>query len=629
MVENTNPPPRCCIGTSKRNSANSGAIPSKMTLSKRQYALNRREAAKKHEEEETKRQEAVSALQNDPLLNKTALSERLGISRRTVQRLAKNLLEDNTTGLEKLLNVSDNRPGKSLVLSLAEEAMICDRLRYCAARGFPVYEDELPEIIRRIANDGRQGYKHGMPTAETVRMFRARNVHRITLRKAQKKETAKLLGEHPAHAETYRDILQDLIKDHPHFGTHPEYLWNMDETDIDGRGRVRKIFCASGAPSTGFESHPTLTNGPHMTCVVTTSPSGAKLPPFYIISGKMVMKRWFNPLTRRRNRTNPLRADIQKYFELDWIPADAGIALSESGSMTIEVLPAYIEHFVRNARKVAQDINLPLLLLLDGHKSRRGIEWIQLALQNNIEIVQSPANTSHYLQSNDQDVNLIMNRVGKTVRDILVQESDISPTNINFKLVKGTHGYNAITEDVVKASWRKTGLWPMDYRFVQFARDAWDGQAARRAESEPLIDLTVQVRESDLSIVTRLSAIVNNAAESPERRLQQAAVLLNNSSSTNRILMDIEPGSASPAKPATKNYAKKPPKGAGAAAVYLTSQDYIDAFETKRKEDEQKELEKEQRKVAREKRAAEKAQKEAEKAQSKKRRVVGGASSAQ
>jgi len=304
-----------------------------------------------------------------------------------------------------------------------------------------------------------------------------------------------------------------------------------------------------------------------------------------------------------------------KYFKDNWMYADAGIAVSHSGSMTIDILPAYINHFVRNARKVATNMNLRLLLLLYGHKSRRGMEWIHLALQNNIEVIQSPANTSHYLQSNDQDVNLIMNRMGKNLRDVLVRESDISPTNINFKLVKGTYGYSGITEQVVKTSWQKTGLWPMDFRFVQLAQRAWEGQAGQRARNEPLIDLTVKVRETDSSIVTRLAAIVNNSAESPERRLQQASVLLNNTSSTNRILMDIAPGSSSEPRPATKNYGMRPPKGAGTAAVYLTSADYIAKFEAKAKEDEQKELVKEERRVAREKRAAEKAQKEAQKGQ--------------
>jgi len=52
----------------------------------------------------------------------------------------------------------------------------------------------------------------------------------------------------------------------------------------------------------------------------------------------------------------------------------------------------------------------------------------------------------------------------------------MSPININFKLVKAVHGYNAVSEDIIRDSWDKTGLWPTDYRFVDLAQIAWDGQ---------------------------------------------------------------------------------------------------------------------------------------------------------
>lgn len=39
------------------------------------------------------------------------------------------------------------------------------------------------------------------------------------------------------------------------------------------------------------------------------------------------------------------------------------------GFMTPDMLTAYIKHVVRNARKVAPNTEIPLLLLLDGHKS--------------------------------------------------------------------------------------------------------------------------------------------------------------------------------------------------------------------------------------------------------------------
>ena len=56
-----------------------------------------------------------------------------------------------------------------------------------------------------------------------------------------------------------------------------------------------------------------------------------------------------------------------------------------------------------------------------------------------------------------------MKRAGRALQDELIKETDISPADINFKLAKGIHGYDAITPEVVQISLKKTGLWPMDY----------------------------------------------------------------------------------------------------------------------------------------------------------------------
>lgn len=129
----------------------------------------------------------------------------------------------------------------------------------------------------------------------------------------------------------------------------------MDETEVDGRGQVRKILCASGSSSTGFKSNPYYINGPILTCFVTTSRAGHKLPPFFIIAGKMVIKRWWNPLRRRADRTETNSENIPEYFKPDWMPESAGIALSENCSITKVIFPAYIQHQVKNAPQYSTD----------------------------------------------------------------------------------------------------------------------------------------------------------------------------------------------------------------------------------------------------------------------------------
>jgi len=183
-----------------------------------------------------------------------------------------------------------------------------------------------------------------------------------------------LLAEHPSHARVYQKALDNLFASHPALRTSPVHIWNMDETDVTGHGQVRKMYFAAGAARTGFDSNPNITNGPHVTCVLTTSPSGKKLPPFFIIAGNMFMSCWWDRLYRRANRGEPLPPHLEKYFKDHWMPNDVAFVMSENGSMTSDILPAYIKH-------VAPNPNIPLLLLLDGHKSRIGIEWIHEALK--------------------------------------------------------------------------------------------------------------------------------------------------------------------------------------------------------------------------------------------------------
>lgn len=71
-----------------------------------------------------------------------------------------------------------------------------------------------------------------------------------------------------------------------------------------------------------------------------------------------------------------------------------------------------------------------------------------------------------------------------------------------------------------------------------------------------------------------------------------------------------------------KNVGLTPPKGAGLRAVYMTSEDYVSAFEEKVKADELKEREKQQKRELR-------ARKKVEKASQKQQKLVGGSSSTQ
>lgn len=57
--------------------------------------------------------------------------------------------------------------------------------------------------------------------------------------------------------------------------------------------------------------------------------------------------------------------------------------------------------------------------MLDGHASRKGWEWIDKSIDLNIEVVQNPTNTSHFVQICDSEINKMFKKSCQDLRDKL------------------------------------------------------------------------------------------------------------------------------------------------------------------------------------------------------------------
>ncbi len=101
--------------------------------------------------------------------------------------MAQDVKDRDTHQILKLLNVVENHRGPNRVLSDDEDKMICERIIFAAARGFPVYEEDLPKLMAKLADDGRKGFERGLPSKASIRSFRARH-REITLRRGQEKK---------------------------------------------------------------------------------------------------------------------------------------------------------------------------------------------------------------------------------------------------------------------------------------------------------------------------------------------------------------------------------------------------------------------------------------------------------
>lgn len=168
----------------------------------------------------------------------------------------------------------------------------------------------------------------------------------------------------------------------------------------------------------------------------------------------MFIRKWLDPLSQKDN-FEFIPEDMKNFFAPGWKTPGHGIAITEQGSMIEEVLVAFIRNFAKHSREYTPDKTKAMLLLLDGHKSRCGLDWIEEAQKHNIEVVQTPANTSHYLQAGDRDVNPRLKKTGKEAATTLSKFIQISPVSAQFKLVKGTYGHDAISEGDIKVSWER------------------------------------------------------------------------------------------------------------------------------------------------------------------------------
>ena len=75
---------------------------------------------------------------------------------------------------------------RSNVLSIEEERIIVERLKFATSRGFAIDLEGLKSIMARVAADVCPGWKHGVSSDDAVRSFRT--APRYHLQKIGKQE---------------------------------------------------------------------------------------------------------------------------------------------------------------------------------------------------------------------------------------------------------------------------------------------------------------------------------------------------------------------------------------------------------------------------------------------------------
>ena len=183
------------------------------------------------------------------------------------------------------------------------------------------------------------------------------------------------------------------------------------------------------------------------------------------------MSNWFLPVSKTRYK---FRNDsLLQFKKTGWMLSDACVTISDKGSMDMELIKTFVQHLDRFVRKHLPG-SLSYVLLLDGHGSRRGVEWLNICQDKKCEVVQSPENTSHFLQPCDQFIKKVFQETIRSTRDSFCAEAITDTKAVGIRSMCGINGYQNITTQHVRDSWKETGLWPMDYGFSEKLRRRFD-----------------------------------------------------------------------------------------------------------------------------------------------------------
>ena len=397
--------------------------------------------------------------------------------------------------------------------------------------------------LTNICADGRNSYAGEIPSNAAIRTYRAFN-RDITYRKAESKETAKFRGENFDHVNKFKQCLHEVEKRHPGIFDDPDRIWNMDEAHVDGEfGHRRKVFRSAQSHHGGFQPVQ-KGSGKHLTAVITASASGKLVPLFSIAAGKNVIEAWLKPLPAESYTS---KAGIPHWLtQPGWMPGDCVIRCTENGSVDMKTLPFVIEHIDRFVRKTLP-AEKSYLLFLDGHSSRKGMEWIDVARKKNIEVIILPANTMHFLQPCDSCINKPFQTEIRQVRDELCHMAITNVHSMGLKLKLAVAAYAALRAADVREAFVRTGIWPMDYRFADRLRTpvvVRKSSISRKVQhivgAGDVSAKAVRVRQSDAQTYKELSKIMNDN-EHPSTVIRNLSIALNEHDTVNSILLGMKP----------------------------------------------------------------------------------------
>ena len=215
--------------------------------------------------------------------------------------------------------------------------------------------------------------------------------------------------------------------------SHPERIYNMDETGVPLDPKPPKVLCRKGQKKIHYRS---TGNKSQITVLGCANATGQAQPPFVIFDAKQLNILWSRgevPGTR--------------------------YSLSKNGWTDQELFNGWLQnHFLKHAVQ-----GRPLMLLIDGHSSHYDPESIRFAKENSVIIFCLPPHTTHEAQPLNVSLFGPLKQHWQEVCHQFLQSSQGKVVSkLNFSQLFSQAWMKTITAENICSGFRRAGIVPFN-----------------------------------------------------------------------------------------------------------------------------------------------------------------------
>lgn len=365
--------------------------------------------------------DAVQAVANGSISQRQA-SRQYGVPRATLQ---------------KMLNGKTHigvRPGKKPLFGAELETKLVDYAGNRATLGIGFGKRQFLDYAGQLAKKHKIKLKHSKPSDKWWRLMKKRNAQ-LRLRRPEGTAAVRHMCMDRDKVSKYFFALHELLKKRELLDK-PSSIWNMDETGLQLQHASRSVVARKG---TRYLQSRTSGNKETITVIACVSASGDKIPPHIIAKGK----------TERALHG----------FDLKSAPYGAKWSVSSKGWTKQGIARLWFEStFLPNIGPAR-----PQVLILDGHDSHNFVELIELAIVNQIEIVELPAHTSNWLQPCDRTIfKPLKDAYGDVCQQLMNDYAGVVVSKANFCGLLSKAWNKAVTGNNIRSGFKACGIYPFN-----------------------------------------------------------------------------------------------------------------------------------------------------------------------